>query len=116
MIYVNDLDRMAGFYSEALGLRPIEETRMDTYVEFDAGATIFALHAIPVEQRCKTSSRQHPRENNPVKLSFEVENLASERKRLEALGVTILERPWGSCDGIDPEGNIFGIYAGADRG
>lgn len=111
LIYVSDLERMTAFYRDTLGLKPITETRMDSYVEFDAGAATFALHAIPIGQRCELSSPPRPRENNPVKLSFEVENLASERKRLESLGVTVLQRPWGACDGIDPEGNIFGISA-----
>ena len=51
---------------------------------------------------------------NPVKLSFEVEDVASEVKRLEGLGVTIVRRPWGSHEAIDPEGNIFGIYSASD--
>jgi predicted enzyme related to lactoylglutathione lyase len=44
-----------------------------------------------------------------VKLSFEVEDVVSEIERLEALGVTIIKRPWGAYDGVDPEGNVFGI-------
>jgi len=111
MIFVKDLPRMTAFYGETLGLRAIQETRMDTYVEFDAGAASFALHAIPthIAEQIKIVSPVQPRENNPVKLSFGVENIHSERKRLETLGVTILERPWGSWDGVDPEGNVFGI-------
>jgi hypothetical protein len=35
-----------------------------------------------------------------MKLSFEVDDVASERKRLESLGVSIVQRPWGSYDGI----------------
>jgi len=38
-----------------------------------------------------------------------VDDVASERQRLESLGVSIVQRPWGSYDGIDPEGNIFEI-------
>jgi predicted enzyme related to lactoylglutathione lyase len=84
---------------------------MDDYVEFDTGASKFALHAIPVSLRCDPSLPAQPREKNPIKLSFEVENVESECQRLEGLGVTIVTRPWGSHDGIDPEGNIFGIYS-----
>jgi catechol 2,3-dioxygenase-like lactoylglutathione lyase family enzyme len=111
MIYVNNLEPMAGFYQDILGLKPIPETRLDTYVEFEAGAATFALHAIPIGLRCELSSPPRPRENTPVKLSFEVDNVAAERKRLEALGVPIIQRPWGACDGVDPEGNVFGIYS-----
>ena len=113
MIYVKDLDRMAAFYGNTLGLKPIEETRMENWVEFEAGTTKFALHAIPSEiaGQIEISSPPRPRAGNPVKLSFEVDDVASERQRLESLGVPIVERPWGSYDGIDPEGNIFGIYS-----
>jgi predicted enzyme related to lactoylglutathione lyase len=82
-------------------------------VEFEAGATKFALHAIPSEiaDQIEISVPARPREKNPIKLSFEVDDVASERHRLESLGVSIVQRPWGSYDGIDPEGNIFGIYS-----
>jgi predicted enzyme related to lactoylglutathione lyase len=111
MIYVKDLDRMAAFYEQTLGLKIIEETRLDTWMEFDTGAVRLALHAIPAEiaGTIQVASPPHPREENPLKLHFEVEDVASERQRLESLGVTVVQRPWGTCDGIDPEGNIFGI-------
>jgi catechol 2,3-dioxygenase-like lactoylglutathione lyase family enzyme len=114
MIYVKDIDRMAVFYSNALGLKPIEETRTQDWVEFEAGDSRFALHAVPSEiaRQIDISSPPVPRETNPVKLSFEVEDASSERRRLQSLGVPIVERPWGAYDGIDPEGNIFGIYSG----
>jgi predicted enzyme related to lactoylglutathione lyase len=50
-----------------------------------------------------------------MKLIFTVENVEAERMRLEAMGITILSRPWRqpaeSCDGVDPEGNVFQIVA-----
>jgi catechol 2,3-dioxygenase-like lactoylglutathione lyase family enzyme len=117
MIYVNDLPRMAAFYGDVLGLKPIEETRMDTWVEFEAGAARFSLHAIParIAEQIEISSPPRPREKSPVKLSFEVEDVASERRRLESLGVTVVRRPWGAFDGIDPEGNVFGICSALDK-
>jgi predicted enzyme related to lactoylglutathione lyase len=115
MIYVKDLNRMAAFYGNVLGLKPIEETRMENWVEFEAGATKFSLHAIPAEiaGQIQISSPPRPRENSAVKLRFEVDDIARERERLEGLGVTIVRRPWGAYDGIDPEGNVFGIYVAA---
>lgn len=115
MIYVKDLNRMAAFYANTLGLEAVEETRLENWVEFQAGATKFSLHAIPaaVADQIRISTPPRPRETNPVKLSFEVDDVASECQRLESLGVTIVQRPWGACDGIDPEGNIFGIYSAA---
>lgn len=113
MIYVKDLDRMVAFYGNTLGLKPVEETRTENFAEFETGATTFALHAIPPEiaDRIQISSPPRPRETNPVKLSFEVDDIVFERERLQSLGVTIVQRQWGAYDGIDPEGNVFGIYA-----
>jgi catechol 2,3-dioxygenase-like lactoylglutathione lyase family enzyme len=113
MIFVKDINRMAAFYRDVLGLTPIGETRTESWVEFDSGTSKFALHAIPSEiaQRVEISSPPEPREESPVKLSFEVEDVPSELRRLETLGVSIVQRPWGAHDGIDPEGNIFAIHS-----
>jgi predicted enzyme related to lactoylglutathione lyase len=61
--------------------------------------------------RCAPSSQISPREKTPIKLSFQVPDVDSERRRLEALGVTVLRRSWGAYEGVDPEGNVFGIDA-----
>jgi hypothetical protein len=92
---------------------PIEETRLENWAEFEAGTTTLALHAIPSEfaDQIEISSPPRPREKDPVKWSFEVDHVASERQPLESLGVPVVQRPWGSYDGMDPEGNIFGIYS-----
>ena len=115
MIYVKDLNRMAAFYEGVLGLNPIEETRMENWVEFEAGVAKVALHSIPpgIADQIEISSPPRPRQNNPVKLSFEVDDVALESRRLESLGVTIVQHPWGAYDGVDPEGNIFGLYSAA---
>jgi catechol 2,3-dioxygenase-like lactoylglutathione lyase family enzyme len=113
MFYVKNLDRMVSFYGDTLGLKVIEETRLGNFVEFDADGTRLALHAIPREiaDQIEISSPPTPREKSPVKLTFEVEDADSELTRLQALGVTIIERPWGTrdgaCEAVDPEGNIF---------
>lgn len=106
MIFVKDLNRMAAFYHDVLGLMPIAETRIENYVEFVSGPATFALHAIPAEIAAEIVISDPPkaREQNPVKLSFE-----ADIRRLRELGVTIIERPWGAFDGVDPEGNVFGI-------
>ena len=116
LIYVKDLDRMAAFYGEILGLRAIESTRTESWVEFGAGGIRFGLHAIPaaIAEGIEIASPPRARKDNPIKLSFAVEDVASERRRLESLGVPLVERPWGSCDGIDPEGNVFGLYPVAE--
>jgi catechol 2,3-dioxygenase-like lactoylglutathione lyase family enzyme len=115
MIYVKDFPKMKDLYSEMLGSQPINREWTDTWAEFDAGGARFALHAIPAEiaQGIEVSSPPKPRERNPIKLVFRVEDVRAERARLESLGITMLNRQWQnpdeSCEGIDPEGNVFQI-------
>ena len=113
MIFVKDLNRMAAFYGDMLGLKPVAETRTGSWVEFNAGNASLALHAIPpyLADGIEISSPPRVRETNPTKLVFAVEDVQSGRARLEELGVTIVLRPWGTCDGVDPEGNVFQISA-----
>ena len=111
MIYVKNLPQMTAFYGGTLGFKRIDDGRFDSWVEFDAGGARFALHAIPAEiaRQIEIASPPKAREQDPVKLFFEVENVEAERARLASLGVATVQRPWGSWDGIDPEGNVFGI-------
>lgn len=119
-LYVNDFNEMREFYGKMLQAQPINAEWTDTWALFDAGGTGFALHAIPREHAGKInlSSAAPKREQSPVKLIFAVEDLSAERARLEAMGITILQRSWQesgeSCDCIDPEGNIFQV-AGRSR-
>ena len=111
MVSVKDLRRMRAWICEMLGVKPSNDTWTDSWTEFDAGGVQFALHAIPPEiaSQIEITSPPRPRGQNPVKLIFEVEDVDSERARLESLGITMVQRPWGAWDGIDPEGNVFGI-------
>jgi len=82
----------------------------------DRGA-VLALHAIPAEiaKNIEIKSPPTPREEDAVKLIFEVKDVESERVRLESLGIQVLRRPWQkpgeTCDAVDPEGNIFQVWS-----
>lgn len=90
MIFAKDLPRMTAFYRDHIGLTVTSAS--ETYVEFDTGETVFALHAIPAEiaARIEISEPPRPRENNPVKLTFKANRTAP-----------------GTA--VDPEGNVFGL-------
>jgi len=115
MLYVKDLERMKRFYSDMLGVKPIDQDWTDVWATFDTGGARFALHAIPAEiaKNIAIESPPTPREKDPLKLIFEVKDVESERARLESLGIQILRRPWQkpgeACDAVDPEGNVFQI-------
>lgn len=115
ILYVKDLDRMKRFYGEMLGSLPTNHLWTDTWANFETGGARFSLHAIPAEitKNIEIASPPAPREEEPVKLIFEVTDVESERARLESLGIRVLRRPWQkpgeACDAIDPEGNVFQI-------
>ena len=107
MLFVADLPAMTAFYRDVVGFPPIEDTRLDDWIEFDTGETRFALHAIPAHLGVRPDPT--PRETAGCKLILEVENADVELDRLNAAGVTILHRPWGGWDFADPEGNVIGV-------
>jgi predicted enzyme related to lactoylglutathione lyase len=111
LIFVKDLPRMRTFYSEMLGLKPRADTWTDSFTEFDAGGVQLALHAIPpdIAAQIEIATPPRPRGQNPIKLIFSIDDVESTRARLEALGATMVQRPWGAWDGVDPEGNVFGL-------
>ncbi len=111
LIFVKNLDLMASFYGGTLGLESIDDSRTESWAEFNAGKIRIILHAIPphVAANIEITLPPRTREENPIKLIFEVDDLDAEMKRLHSEGVTIVKRPWGACDFVDPEGNIFQI-------
>jgi predicted enzyme related to lactoylglutathione lyase len=112
IIFAKDLEVMRQFYCEKMGLLPIPGSEQPSWIECDAGQTRVALHAIPasIAEGISLANPIEPREDNPVKLVFAVKDVEAERSRLVAQGVTMFEtKPWGACDGLDPEGNVFQI-------
>jgi len=112
VIFVKDMARMLYFYGEQLGLPLIQERSKEGWVEFATGGTILALHAIPEElaEKIVIGDPPRPREETPVKLVFLADNVELERSLLLERGVHMLKLlPWGACNGVDPEGNVFQI-------
>ena len=116
VLFVRDLPRMTAFYQDVLGLSPLDDGRTEDWVEFRTGAVTLGLHAMPADiaASCPPETPPRPRETNPLRLDLSVPDVEHEKRRLSALGVTLLTRPWGACDLVDPEGNVFGLRD--DRG
>jgi catechol 2,3-dioxygenase-like lactoylglutathione lyase family enzyme len=114
IIFAKDLARMEAFYRDGLGLRPMPERAQDGWVELDAGACSLALHAIPrpLAERISITDPPRAREDSAIKLTFVASDVAAARAHLTAHGAVMGPlRPWGGCDGTDPEGNVFQIVA-----
>ncbi len=101
LLYVKDLTAMTAFYRDALGL-PVAGASPG-WVELDAGGVRLGLHEIPAAIAAGIDAGP-AREETPFKLIF-----TADAAQLAVRGVTLIERPWGGADGVDPEGNIFGI-------
>jgi catechol 2,3-dioxygenase-like lactoylglutathione lyase family enzyme len=113
LIFVKDLDRMTAFYRDVVGLRPIAETRMDDWVEFEAGPVRLGLHRIPpqIAETIRIADPPAPRESSVTKMIFQVADVDAEAERLRNLNVPVLVRAWGGRDFVDPEGNVLGLQA-----
>jgi catechol 2,3-dioxygenase-like lactoylglutathione lyase family enzyme len=108
LLYVKDLPRMTAFYRDGLGLRVVTDS--PTWVELDVGGVALGLHAIPdaIAKDITITTPPARRADTPIKLIFETLDLdASIAHATRAGAVMDAPSPWGSCDGIDPEGNVF---------
>src|SRR5262249_44850082 len=111
LIFAKDMDRMIAFYRDGVGLK-LTEKPSDGWATFDAGGASLALHGIPAEIAARINVTDPPtaRSNTPIKIIFETDDLATARAHLQAHGAVMFEpRSDGSCDGLDPEGNVFQI-------
>ena len=112
MLFVKDLDRMTAFYRDVLGLQPVEETRLENWVEFRGDGVTFSLHAIPSAiAPIRIDSPPRPREQSSAKLTFAVQNVDATLKKIEQMGLPLLRRPWSCTEAVDPEGNVFAVNA-----
>ena len=113
MLFVKDLGRMTAFYRGVLGLEPIEETRLEDWVEFKGDGVRFSLHAIPsgIATGIRIDSPPRPREQSSAKLTFAVQSVDATLQKIEQMGLPLLRRPWGGTEAVDPEGNVFAVSA-----
>ncbi len=117
VVLAKDMQRMAEFYHEGLGLPLIDAPMAPGWLEFDAGSVRLALHAMPprVARQIEITHPPRAREESPIKLLFEVDDLEQARQRLIRYGATMFEpRTSGVCDGLDPEGNVFSLFPARD--
>jgi len=109
VIFVEDMNKQVTFYRDKLGLSltypiDIKDFSKQYWVTFDTGQCTLALHG---------GGNKNTSKNGP-KFVFEVENLDSARKELEARGIKLTETRCPApgvyvCDGSDPEGNAFSV-------
>jgi catechol 2,3-dioxygenase-like lactoylglutathione lyase family enzyme len=114
IIFADDVEKMAAFYSGLLGLTLKDGSVAEGFVRFaDAsGGAVVALHKI--RGGGSPPASPEPRNEGCIKLCFTLEDRAAverERTRLSEAGITMRKlHDWEGvtfCDGEDPEGNVF---------
>ena len=96
ILFTGQMEKMANFYGEILGLKVISEEK--GWREFSAGAASITLHSGP-----SSPGRKGPN------IVFHAKDVAVLRNKLVARGAKFREVRQGPifclCDGKDPDGN-----------
>lgn len=118
VLFVNDLDRIAAFYTDVLGLR--ETHRSSDHIVLESPGYEFVVHrAFGDEAKAVASSGPVPRRSQAAfKPVFFVPDLTRARGAVERRGGVMdpIERAWSFngvtvCDAVDPEGNVIQLRA-----
>lgn len=109
ILYVEEMERLASFYGDVLGLDVLEGDPEHGFVKYDTGECALCLHA----------GRDGDVGPYAPKVVFSVEDLDAARAHLEDHGVDLGEERSPApgkrvCDGRDPEGNAFSIESSTD--
>jgi predicted enzyme related to lactoylglutathione lyase len=117
---VKDLQRVAAFYSGALGMKC---TASDSdHARLNSEGFELIVHQIPKHIADNITVEQPPERRvwGAIRLDYPVANIGESRKRAHTLGGAIDDAPppWGDAStqfflGYDPEGNVFGVSPSA---
>lgn len=104
ILYVRDMDRVASFYQDVLGLEIDGGDPSHGFVRFDTGTCSLCLHA----------GGESDSGSNSPSFVFEVADLEDACAHLREHDVELgdVRTPAPDvrvCDGLDPEGNTFSI-------
>jgi lactoylglutathione lyase len=109
MIYSQDVEASLRFYTEALGLRPLE-LMLPYYARLQSaeGSSTIALH--------KAEGKKGIGQEGGIRLYFETPELEAAVQRVEKAGYTVkkppTKMPWGWTHAYldDPDGHEISIY------
>ena len=116
VLFAKDLNRVATFYSEAIGMERGQAGEHHAVLKRSGFELI--IHQIPVHISAGIEIERPPirREGGAVRLDYPVESMESSRSLAKSMGGDIDEVPpsWAERDtnfflGMDPEGNVFGV-------
>jgi len=103
ILFVRDMDAMAAFYQNQLGLAVRDKPHEPGWLELDTGACTLALHSGGEPNEARRSP----------KIVFASTDVAATRNELVKQGARVAPiRTFGGfefCEGKDPEGNLFQV-------
>ncbi len=114
VVFAKDLQRMAKFYEELLGLTAVHAE--SDHVVLASAQCELVIHAIPkwIADTITITVPPERRGETPIKLYFGVDSIAAARARAPALGGVLnppeeewVARGFRACDALDPEGNVL---------
>ena len=111
VLYVRDLEAMAAFYRQCIGLMPVETG--DRYCGLRADAlTLWLVRGQELPGCADSEAPARRRSEVPVKLAFDVGSIEQASSAIAALSGSITPISWDfagyrRCDAIDPEGNVI---------
>jgi predicted enzyme related to lactoylglutathione lyase len=118
VLFTTNVARLASFYEHVIGME--RRVAHDNHVVLEQGVFRLTVHGIP-ERYAKGIAITTPpavRETSALKLSFKVDSIAATRDAASRHGGCIYapDREWhvgkkSQCDGWDPDGNVFQVFA-----
>ena len=112
-IVTRDVPKLAGFYSELLGVAPLGS---EEYAELRTGGCVLSIvskHGVDIF----SAGAAEPAANRSIILDFEVTDVDTEYSRLKTLvsGFVLVpqDQPWGNRSMLfrDPDGNLISFFA-----
>ena len=112
LLYAKDVNRLAQFYAQVLGLREVH--REAAWVVLASSALELVIHAIPqaVAENIHIGTPPQRRANVAMKFFVTVPSLSIAAQQVAALGGVVFDEAWSGPDfalnnAMDCEGNVF---------
>lgn len=113
-VYAKDVERLAAFYAEMLGMVRAHATPEMTVLR--SADLQMVVNAMPPERAAQVSiaTPPVPRDNAALKFFHTVPSLAQARETAATLGGAVWPEQYRGpgfivCNAVDPEGNIFQV-------
>ena len=112
LLYAKDLDALAHFYAQVLGMEEVHRT--EEIVVLESAVLQLVIHAIPapIAAQVHISTPPKRRENVALKFFVIVPSMALAQEHATHLGGQVFDDGWqgpgfAACNAMDCEGNVF---------